>query len=1137
MPRIFDNIETDLLPALQETLALSDRADFCVGYFNLRGWKTLDTNIERWSGDEGQCCRLLVGMQRVPQEEIQTLFGLVKDDGEIDQASALRIKKEIVEKFREQLTVGAPTNEDESGLRRLAAQIKAKKVVVKLFLRHPLHAKLYLLFRPDPNSPTVGFLGSSNLTLSGLSHQGELNIDVLDHDACNKLAKWFEARWNDRWSIDISADLVKVVEESWAREELIPPYLIYVKMAYHLSREAREGISDFHLPPELKNKLFGFQEAAVKIAAHHLNKRGGVLIGDVVGLGKTLMATALARIFEDDYDLETLIICPKNLLRMWNDYRERYHLRGKVLSLSMVGRELPELRRYRLIVIDESHNLRNREGKRYSVIRDYIKKNDSKCVLLSATPYNKTYLDLSNQLRLFLPEDQELSIRPERLLADLGETEFIRRHQCAPRSLAAFEKSDYADDWRELMRLYLVRRTRSFIMENYAETDPRDGRKFLPLEEGRPYYFPIRVPKTAEFAINEKSPNDQYARLFSADVVSTINALHLPRYGLGNYVAPSPDAPPTPTETKALQNLSRAGKRLMGFCRTNLFKRLESSGQAFIQSVERHILRNFVYLHAIETGKALPIGTQDSGWLDTRICDEDADAADTIFENDEGTTYGDEDVSVLRTPEDFKRHAAHVFGRYTTQGKNRFDWLRSDLFDKALGENLRADAEALIRVLEKCGKWDSERDAKLNTLYDLIINKHSRKKVIVFSQFADTVRYLEQQLKERGVNKIAGVSGESSDPTGLAWRFSPESNEKLDQVRPEDELRVLIATDVLSEGQNLQDCAIVVNYDLPWAIIRLVQRVGRVDRIGQHAEKIICYSFLPADGVERIIRLRARVRQRLQENAEVVGTDEAFFEDDRNDQSVRDLFTEKAGILDGDADMEVDLGSYAYQIWKNAVAADPKLEKTVTELPQVVYSTKPHRPTASSPAGVVVYLRTAEDNDALVWMDSNGRVVTESQKTILDEAKCAPKTPALPRLEIHHDLVRRGVDQVLTEESSVGGQLGRPSGARYRSYERLKQYAEEVKNTLFDQQELHRAIEEIYRFPLCEAAKEALNRLLRSHASNDEIAQKVIALRDADALCVKGAESKSREPRIICSLGLSAPLFDAPARPDAQGAK
>jgi superfamily II DNA or RNA helicase len=1121
MPRIFDNIEDKLLPVLRETLSLSDRADFCVGYFNLRGWKALDSYIEKWSGGPGQCCRLLVGMQRVPEEEVQALLGLMQNGEQIDQALALRLMKDLVEKFREQLTIGAPTNEDESGLRRLAAQIKSKKVVIKLFLRHPLHAKLYLLFRPDPINPTVGYLGSSNLTLAGLSHQGELNIDVLDHDACNKLAKWFEGRWNDRWCLDISADLVKVVEESWAREELIPPFHIYVKMAYHLSREAREGISDFQLPPELRNRLFGFQEAAVKIGAHHLNKRGGVLIGDVVGLGKTLMATALARIFEDDYDLETLIICPKNLLPMWNDYRERYHLRGKVVSISRVIRELPEMRRYRLVVIDESHNLRNREGRRYSVIRDYIKKNDSKCVLLSATPYNKTYLDLSNQLRLFLPEDQELPIRPERLLKDLGDTEFIRRHQCSPRSLSAFEKSDYADDWRELMRLYLVRRTRSFIMENYAQTDPANGRKFLTLEDGRPYYFPGRVPKTSKFTINEKSTEDQYAQLYSPDVVGAINALHLPRYGLGNYVAPSPDSPPTRDEARALQNLSRAGKRLMGFCRTNLFKRLESCGQAFVQSVERHILRNYIYLHAIEYGKPLPIGTQDSGLLDTRICDEDAEAMGGLFEDDEEEVCTAEEISALRKPEDFKRRAADVYRQYATQEKKRFAWLRADLFDKALAENLQTDAKALIKVLEKCGDWDPVRDAKLAALADLLLKKHPQEKIIVFSQFADTVHYLEAQLKARGVNNLAGVTGDSSDPTAIAWRFSPESNEKRDRIRPEDELRVLVATDVLSEGQNLQDCAIVVNFDLPWAIIRLVQRVGRVDRIGQRAEKILCYSFLPADGVERIIRLRARVRQRLQENAEVVGTDEAFFEDDRNDQAVRDLFTEKAGILDGDVDTEVDLASYAYQIWKNAITSDPKLEKIISELPPVVFSTKPSPDKTADPGGVIVYMRTAEDNDALVWMDQEGRLVTESQKAILEAARCSAETPALPRLENHHALVRLGVEQVIKEEKSVGGQLGRPSGARFRTYERLKQYAEDVKGTPFDKPELHRAIEEIYRFPLREAAKDSLNRLFRSHAPNETIAQKVLALRDADALTVKSEEVVSREPRIICSMGLA----------------
>jgi len=1122
MPRIFDNIADQLLDALREAIILSDRADFCVGYFNLRGWKALDSQIERWSGGDGHCCRLLVGMQRIPQEEIQALHGLMKDDGEIDQTAVLRLKKQMVEQFREQLTVGAPTSEDETGLRRLAAQIKAGKVVIKLFLRHPLHAKLYLLFRPDPINSEIGYLGSSNLTLAGLSRQGELNIDVLDHDACKKLAKWFEDRWSDRWCLDISADLVKVVEESWAREDLIPPYHIYVKMAYHLSREAREGISDFHLPPELRTKLFDFQAAAVKIAAHHLNKRGGVLIGDVVGLGKTLMATALARIFEDDYDMETLIICPPNLERMWKDYRERYHLRGKVLSLGLVDRELPDMRRYRLVVIDESHNLRNREGKRYSFIRDYIKKNDSKVIMLSATPYNKTYLDLSNQLRLFLPEDQELSIRPEKLLNELGETEFIRRHQSSPRSLAAFEQSNYADDWRELMRLYLVRRTRSFIMENYAKTDPANGRRFLPLEKGRPYYFPTRIPRTLKFTINEKSATDYYARLYSPDVVITINALHLPRYGLGNYIIPAPDTPPTTVEAKALQNLSRAGKRLMGFCRTNLFKRLESSGEAFVQSVERHILRNYVYLYAIENGRDVPIGTQDSGFLDARITDDDVDPSQSIFEDDAGAPNGEAGIPNLQTPDDFKRRGAEVYAQYHSHGKKRFGWLRSDLFDAVLAENLRADIEALFTILAKCGKWDPSRDAKLDVLTDLLLKKHPKEKVIVFSQFADTVHYLEKQLKARGLKRLEGATGDSSDPTLLAYRFSPESNERRERVTPEDELRILVATDVLSEGQNLQDCAIVVNYDLPWAIIRLVQRIGRVDRIGQQAEKILCYSFLPADGVERILRLRARVHQRLQENAEVVGTDEAFFEDDRNDQAVRDLFTEKAGILDGDADTEVDLASYAYQIWKNAITADPRLERIVPDLPPVTFSTKPHEPTASSPEGVVMYLRTAEDNDALVWMDKTGGVVTESQKAILDAAKCSTDTPALPRLANHHDLVRKGAEQILKEEKSVGGQLGRPSGARFRTYERLQQYAAEVKNTIFDQQELHRAIEEIYRYPLREAAKDALNRLLRAHASNEDLASKVMALRDTDALCVKSEESESREPRIICSMGLCA---------------
>ena len=363
---------------------------------------------------------------------------------------------------------------------------------------------------------------------------------MLDHDATSKLQQWFEDRWNDRYCVDITEELLQIIQESWARQDLVPPYHVYLKMAYHLSNEARAGIEEFKIPSIFGNRLFEFQTAAVKIAAHHLNRRNGVLIGDVVGLGKTLIATAVARIFEDDLGTQTLIICPKNLVRMWEEYRDEYGLRARVLSISRVLGELPNLRRYHQVIIDESHNLRNRDGKRYRAIHEYISENESKCILLSATPYNKTYHDLSNQLRLFISEEQDLGIRPEQMLRNMGEMEFRRRHQANPRSLAAFEQSGYPDDWRDLMRLYMVRRTRSFVQDHYAETDPNTGRKFLTFEDGNRSYFPTRVPKTVGFAVNDADPNDQYAQMYAPATVNVIQNLHLPRYGLGNYVLDNP---------------------------------------------------------------------------------------------------------------------------------------------------------------------------------------------------------------------------------------------------------------------------------------------------------------------------------------------------------------------------------------------------------------------------------------------------------------------------------------------------------------------------------------------------------------------------------------------------------------------
>jgi hypothetical protein len=246
MPRIFDNIDQTLLPALRDTLAVGERADFCVGYFNLRGWRHLADLVDRWAGGEGHCCRLLVGMQSTPSEELRQAMRIPLGGQSLaeslDNQTALREKRRLAEDFRRQLCLGAPTNEDEAALRQLAIQLHQRRLVVKVYLPHPLHAKLYLVHRRDSNNPMTGFVGSSNLTMAGLARQGELNVDVLDHDACAKLADWFEDRWRERWCIDISQELAAIIDASWAADRLVPPYHVYLKMAYHLAQEARTGL-------------------------------------------------------------------------------------------------------------------------------------------------------------------------------------------------------------------------------------------------------------------------------------------------------------------------------------------------------------------------------------------------------------------------------------------------------------------------------------------------------------------------------------------------------------------------------------------------------------------------------------------------------------------------------------------------------------------------------------------------------------------------------------------------------------------------------------------------------------------------------------------------------------------------------
>ena len=1120
MAKIYDNIETKFTQGLQGIITNVGvtRVDFCVGYFNLRGWDLIVNQIDQLPGDYiyekddrvFRTCRLLIGMHRPDEDLIRQLYG---KGGELPDADyVLQCKLKIAHEFKRQLLLGLPTKKDEMTLRRLSQQLKEDKVCVKLYLREPLHAKLYLAHRPADNFNKIqAIMGSSNLTYSGLTGNGELNAEFGDSDSAEKLSRWFDDRWEDKFCVDITKELIEAIDHSWAGMDDIPPYYIYLKTAYHLSQEARTGIKEFTLPAEFHHDLFEFQENAVKIAAKHLanDKRGGAMIGDVVGLGKTITACAIAKMWEMTYASSTLIVCPANLQEMWKKYVKRYDLKADVMSMAKQI-DVDNSRYYRLIIVDESHNLRNSEGKRYHNIKDLIQKQDSKVLLLTATPYNKDFSDIGAQLRLFLGEDLDLGIRPEEYIRQLGgERAFMQRHSEIPiRSIAAFEQSQSTEDWSELMKLFLVRRTRTFIKNNFAKIDPQNNRRYLQFNDGTKSYFPDRLPRSIKFPTVK---GDQFSRLYSEQMLGLMEELQLPRYGLSLYISEAKAADAPELEKKIMDNLSRAGARMMGFCKSTFFKRMDSSGFAFLMTLYRHVVRNAVFIYAIENKLPLPIGDENPIYGDLP---EDMEGFFSEDESDENQV-----AKTMHVPTDMEHYLNRAMEYYNMLAiKNNVDWIDSKYFKRTLKQDLKADSLQILKMIELCGDWKPAEDKKLDELQKLLTTTHAKDKVIVFTQYSDTADYVFRQLKERGIQQIDKATGASKNPTAIVDRFSPISNHA--DIAASSETRVLIATDVLSEGQNLQDAHVIVNFDLPWAIIRLIQRAGRVDRIGQEADHIDCYSFFPADGIETIISLKRRLNQRINENAQIVGSDELFFEG--NEQNLRDMYNEKSGVLDDDDDADVDLGSLAYQIWKNATDANPKLKAIIPNLSNVVYSTKSTNNTMEE--GVITYAKTYNDYDVLVWLDKNGNEITRSQKRILQALECPIDEPVQPTLENHHELVARAIDDIADEATvSIGGILGNRFSTRYRIIQLLEKYYEQPPTLFFDvdkRQQLKLSIDDIYNYPLLENSKFMLGRLLRT-ATNDDIVESVLDMRSSGNLCrIDEDKVKSKDPSIICSMGI-----------------
>lgn len=1096
MPTIFDNTQGNTLgESLCAAFPQHESMDIATGYIDLRGWQTFSELIDAKplpnpSGKE-PVARVLVGMV-LPSaadgmlEELQQQV-LVPDPhaGLADFESASKRQRQLVDHLREQLMRGLSTQQGQDALRALKRQLQNGQVKMKVFTRSPLHGKAYILHNPDHHALKVmGYVGSSNLTAAGLYRNLELNVDVLEQDAALKLADWFSTHWDDQLSLPITEEIIELIEESWANEDQPTPFEVFLKVCHSISQDVRDGYG-YVLPPSMQNLLLEYQESAVRILARRIVRRGGTMLGDVVGLGKTLTAVATAMMLQTAEDYSTLVLCPKNLEKMWQEHLDAYDINGRVVPYSMADKILPDLKRFNLVICDESHNLRKNTRRDYEAIHSYVRDNDSKVLLLTATPYNLAFGDVANQIGLYLDEDDDLGIMPISALA--LDPALAERVDGKTNTLAAFRLSEQAEDWKRLMSDHLVRRTRSFIKRSAKKkaVTLADGstveREFLQFSDGTSFFFPQRISKPISHDFDAGDP----ARLMEDDeTLDAIRSLLLPRYTLAAY--DSPKKRHTDEDKNILADIKAGRGNVAGFVRTGLFKRLSSSGYSFIQSLQRQHARNGVFLYAIEHRLPIPLGT---------FTEKQIGATDEDFEDVDGMQGTDET-------------------RYQNLCQNlpaSTRWLNTTIFTDALRADLLRDNETLIWLLERYGVWDASKDSKVKALVDLLRKDHPGEKVLIFTEYKDTADYIAKTLTDVGIDRVGLATGDTDNPGAIARRFSPGSNKlpgKESVHSGESPIDVLIATDVLSEGQNLQDAHIVVNYDLPWAIIRLIQRAGRVDRVGQKSDRVHVY-LISHEKVEDQISLRKRIKQRLEHSAQAFGSDEQFFGSDNEIRILDNLYN---GVLDETVEEdEADAVSEAWLVWSQALEKHAGIAQRVLAMPDMSHSTRDQY-IHEAEGSVVGYVNTASGVDAFAVSRGGADGLRERERLITPyEAfklfRAEPETPTAEMRGDHYERLQHLVHGPLSSESVAVGNL---KGVRKRIWERFA-------GTVF-MRGAEDAFEALHERPLQKGAELKLRAAMRNRVSDEDLKMILHQLHEDEKLVIKTID---KDPvRIVCSLGI-----------------
>ncbi len=929
-----------LLTRLKEMLASSARADIAVGYFFMSGFeavaedlsKLLKVRILVGRTDQHVLEEVAAGLQQAP-----ALRARLDADTLVQRRQRAPLAQQAVDHIRDGVGMLPQERGTEAAVKALRDLVADGKVEVRTYLRSPLHAKAYLCWYDNHAEPGAAVVGSSNLTLAGFEGNTELNVRVSGDAEMAALKKWFEDLWAD--SEDISEPLVTELDRSWVLDDT-RPYYVYLK-ALHELYASEIGGGDLPLPTD-REPLANFQIDAVKRGLKMIEEHGGCYIGDVVGLGKTFIGAELLRQLRNSYpnDGPPLILCPAGLKPMWEQFNERFGLGAAVVSHSLIS-AVPapefdeELGRYvdaeapehgiileqeypnrGPVLVDEAHNFRN-INQRSRGLRDYLDAGDHKVILLSATPQNLGPMDIYRQLRLFLDNTEHgLNIEPvnledyfhnarlwleyqvdfENYRADYEEWERTGQKGSPPvpgKSKPNVPKAQIED----VLSSVFIRRRRKDIKDLYGDTAKVGG---------KPVHFPDPVLDNVDYRLDRV-----YAKAGSLkELEQELERHHGYRYRVTDYIKEEAK------EKEEYRDLFRARDRIAKLMGVLLFKRLESSIEAFRSTLTSLEQSNRNFRDALEAGY-VPIGSTATRLLS-------------------GHTFDAEELlEVLQQEEERRRESGSK--------KAKLVHLADDFEVENWIDDLDADYEVLRGLLDRVKDITPADDDKLQSLRRFLDRPDVRgSKLLLFSEAETTINYLYRELNPGGRDlEIVRLTGSTHrDAESIVKRFSPISNLRKGEKVPGPEIRVLLATDVVSEGQNLQDCARVLNYDLHWNPVRLIQRFGRIDRIGTEHAEIDLHNMWPDVEVDAQLSLTDRLTRRIQSVHDLIGLDSKLLSEAERlnfDAMYRIYGQKELPELDDGLD-EVAANQRAVALLQRIQAEDPTLWQTITDLPDGIRS-------------------------------------------------------------------------------------------------------------------------------------------------------------------------------------------------------